>query len=55
MLRKFDEACISLVDVSGTTYHGNLMEKPFVAKHRAFINLAYSTLMIGNLILLLSG
>ncbi len=26
-----------------TTYHGTLMEKPFTAKHRAFINLAYET------------
>ncbi len=26
-----------------TTYHGELMNKPLVAKHRAFINLAYET------------
>ena len=26
-----------------TTYHGELMNKPFVAKNRAFINLAYET------------
>lgn len=26
-----------------TTYHGTLLEKPFTAKHRAFINLAYET------------
>ena len=26
-----------------TTYHGQLMEKPLTAKHRAFVNLAYET------------
>ncbi|MBN1183178.1 MAG: TonB-dependent receptor [Bacteroidales bacterium] len=26
-----------------TTYHGELLEKPLVARHRAFINLAYTT------------
>lgn len=26
-----------------TTYHGSIMEKPFTAKHRAFVNLAYET------------
>ncbi|MCO5292914.1 MAG: TonB-dependent receptor [Chitinophagaceae bacterium] len=44
LLRKFDvRLAYRWLDVQ-TTYHGNLMEKPFVAKHRAFINLAYSTL-----------
>jgi len=26
-----------------TTYHGQLMEKPLTAKHRAFVNLGYET------------
>ena len=43
LLRKFDvRMAYRWLDVQ-TTYHGQLMQKPFVAKHRAFINLAYET------------
>ncbi len=43
LLRKLDvRMAYRWLDVQ-TTYHGSLMEKPFVAKHRAFINLAYQT------------
>lgn len=44
LLRKFDiRMAYRWLDVK-TTYNGSLLEKPFVAKHRAFINLAYQTL-----------
>ncbi|MFV0606402.1 MAG: cation transporter [Niabella sp.] len=43
LMRKFDiRMAYRWLDVQ-TTYHGQLMQKPFVAKHRAFINLAYAT------------
>ncbi len=42
-LKKFDvRLAYRWLDVK-TTYGGNLLEKPFVAKHRAFVNLAYET------------
>ncbi|MFT3903099.1 MAG: TonB-dependent receptor [Niabella sp.] len=43
LFRKFDvRMAYRWLDVQ-TTYHGKQMEKPFVAAHRAFINLAYET------------
>ena len=42
-LTKFDvRMAYRWLDVK-TTYHGDLLEKPFTAKHRAFVNLAYET------------
>ncbi len=43
LLKKFDvRLAYRWLDVQ-TTYGGRLLEKPFTAKHRAFINLAYET------------
>jgi len=43
LIRKFDiRLAYRWLDVN-TTYQNHLQEKPFVAKHRAFINLAYET------------
>lgn len=43
LIRKFDvRLAYRWLDVK-TTYHGRQLEKPFVAKHRAFLNLAYET------------
>ncbi len=43
LIRKFEvRMAYRWLDVK-TTYHNQLLEKPFVAKHRAFINLAYET------------
>lgn len=43
LIEKFDiRLAYRWLDVQ-TNYNGSLLEKPFVAKHRAFINLAYET------------
>ncbi len=43
LIRKFDvRLAYRWLDVK-TTYNKQIMQKPFVAKHRAFINLAYET------------
>lgn len=43
LFKKFDiRMAYRWLDVQ-TNYHGSMLQKPFVAKHRAFINLAYET------------